>query len=508
MALAPDETVIIACPNCGKCFRVGKKIVGRQVRCRACGEQWQAQVAIDLEGTTAGSSQLSGVNNSATNTNSASQTLSGSQITADDDASWIGQNLGRFTISDMLGKGAMGVVFLAHDPNLKRDVALKILAKQFIRSQTRTYRLEQFVREAQSAAKLSHPNSVTVFEIGQDKGWYFIAMELVTGGTMLDLIRKYKRKAPIEVVCELVAQACDALSAAHKLGIVHRDVKPSNIMLTKDCRAKVADFGLVQMATQEKSEFDLPSKAVGTPYWMSPEQCKGETAVPQSDIYSLGAVLYFALTGEVPYKAKNKRDILLQHVNAAVPDPRELRKDVPETLVRIIQRAMAKNPRERYQDAREMGIGLRQVAGNLAQSRIAERWWGRLASTGVTAETGGKPKRSLASILVPTMVLIIVIGGFLMWMFADKKPTQVAPATPPANVKPIIHVPVVIVPGRNIYHAPDFLECPILKNVPKENWIDLSSIEEAEKQGLAPCTYCQKELERRKKEADEKMHSD
>jgi len=261
----------------------------------------------------------------------------------------------------LLGKGAMWVVYRAHDADLNRDVALKILTKQRVEDTKRTYRLEQFIREARSAAKMQHPNSVVVYETGKDRGWYFISMELVGGGTLLDVVDRKGGKLPIEQACELVAQAADALSVAHRAGIVHRDIKPSNLMLTTDGKIKVTDFGLAQLSEPD-DDFELPTHAVGTPYWMSPEQCKGQPSTGKSDIYALGAVLYYSITGKVPFSGTTKAEILKKHINEPIPDIRQNRKDVPEALLRILNRCMAKNPDERYRDAAELSVGLRQVA--------------------------------------------------------------------------------------------------------------------------------------------------
>jgi serine/threonine protein kinase len=429
------------------------------------------------------SQRLSSANNGTSN-----------HAAVEDDSAWVGRHLGRFEITEVLGKGAMGVVFKAHDPDLKRDVALKILAKQFIRSQKKTYRLEQFVREARSAARLSHPHTVTVFEIGQDQGWFFIAMELVEGKTLLDLVIKKRKKVPVEQACELVAEAADALSAAHRLGVIHRDIKPSNLMLTLEGRVKVADFGLAQLEDTE-DDFELPTKAVGTPYWMSPEQCKGETAIPQSDIYSLGAVLYFALTGEVPFKGKTKREILDQHMSAPVPDPRRIRKDIPESIVKIIQRAMAKNPKERFRDAGEMAIGLRQAANLVVQSKMAERWWGQLASHGSIPSTlGNQPKQSTPllrwlSMIAVLLVLIFGVGSMVFWYVKHpgKNPVDL-PGLRNSDGSEAVKVPVYVVPGRLIYHAKG---CPLLKDVPADKLIEFPSDKDAEAVGDVGCKYCQ-----------------
>jgi len=513
MSSSPENNFVTSCPSCDKKYRLAKEYLGRHVKCKFCQQIWRATPIGDqvssssAEMSELGStdaavspSQLSGTATGIGNQTS-SGTLNGSSI--DDDQSWLGKKLGRFQIVEVLGKGAMGVVFRAHDPDLRRDVALKILARQFIRTQKKTYRLEQFIREARSAGRLSHPNTVTVFEIGQDQGWYFIAMELIEGKTLFDLVRKRKKQVPYEMVGELIAQAADALSAAHKLGIIHRDIKPSNLMLTADGRIKVADFGLAQMANDE-GEFDLPTKAVGTPYWMSPEQCRGQTAIPQSDIYALGALLFFALTGEVPFRGKTKREILNQHLSTPVPDPRKYRKDIPETFVKIIQRAMAKNPAERYQDAAEMAIGLRQIANHLAQSKIAERWWGQLASTGsITRQDEQKRSSSVAvrNTVIILAVLILIFGGGY-WFFrpsrlAPNQPQTMTGAPTPSVVSTVSQVPVKVIKGSPIYHAEG---CPRLKekDVTPDKVITYSSEEEAKALGFVGHSLCEDMLKKQK----------
>jgi serine/threonine protein kinase len=507
MNSSQDEYFVTSCTGCGKKYRLAKRFLGKMIKCKECQNVWRALEVSEQTGSPGETSELTGTDLSAGGSqlvNSAlnaptTASLNGSSI--DDDDSWVGKKLGRFQVVEVLGKGAMGVVFRAHDPDLKRDVALKILAKQFIRSQKKTYRLEQFVREARSAARLSHPHTVTVFEIGQDQGWFFIAMELVEGKTLLDLVRKRKKKVPYEQICELIAEAADALSAAHRLGIVHRDIKPSNIMLTREGRAKVADFGLAQLADTE-DDFELPSKAVGTPYWMSPEQCRGQTAVPQSDTYSLGALLFFALTGEVPFKGKTKREILTQHVSTPVPDPRDYRKDIPESLVRVIQRAMAKNPNERFQDAAEMAIALRQIGHSLAQSKMAERFGG-LFGDSRPAEARTASHASLRNIAVLFVLLAIIVG--LVMYFKYSSPTKQIDRP----VKPVLpidssagpQVPVYVIKGTRMYHA---LGCPTLNDVPPENLSEFPSDKEAEKQSFAGCRYCQLILQQLKEQAKNK----
>ncbi len=492
-----ENTFVTVCPGCGKKYRLSQKYLGRTVRCKHCKQTWQANVSQENKSGDAtevlSSDELSA---QAVETSTPKPATSGSFGDTSGlvgDQTWIGKRLGRFQILDLLGKGAMGIVFRAHDPDLKRDVALKILEKQFIDSQKKTYRLEQFIREARSAARLTHPNSVTVYEIGKDKGWYFIAMELVEGGTLLDLVRKKKKKIPIEVVCELIAQAADALSAAHKLGIIHRDIKPSNLMLTKDGRVKVTDFGLAQLQ-DTADDFELPTKAVGTPYWMSHEQCKGEDALPQSDIYSLGAVLYFALTGEVPFKGKTKREILNQHLYTPVPNPRSARKDIPDSVYNIIKKAMEKNPASRYQDAAEMGIALRNIASAIRQRKLEERFWPGLGGSTTSIPTSIQKTTSIGKIIgIIVLLIILIVGGYKLYTYYQISQPKPTPIKTPVIQGP----PVYVIKGTRRYHAKG---CPTLKNIPPDKLIELPSPEEAERQGYIPDRYCKDLLEKQKRE--------
>ncbi len=509
MNSSQDEFFVTSCTGCGKKFRLAKRFLGKMVKCKECQNAWRALASSDPTGSPGETSELTGTDVSAggsqmiiSNTSSTANTTSLNGSSIDDDEYWVGKKLGRFQVVEVLGKGAMGVVFRAHDPDLKRDVALKILAKQFIRSQKKTYRLEQFVREARAAARLSHSNNVTVYEIGQDQGWFFIAMELVEGKTLLDLVRKKKKAVPFEQACELIAEAADALSAAHKLGIIHRDIKPSNIMLTKEGRAKVADFGLAQLEDDE-DDFELPTKAVGTPYWMSPEQCRGQTAIPQSDIYSLGALLFFTLTGEVPYKGKTKREILNQHVSASIPDPRLIRKDIPDILVPIIMKAMAKNPTDRYQDAAQMAIVLRQVGHSIAQTRRNERFGGIFGSTEPDSEEKPAAKNTFRTVAVILGLLVLILGVILIFKFSGgPKPLEPPVVQPPKIETPAEpQVPVYVIKGIRTYHAAG---CPVLKDVPPERITELPSDKDAEKQGLLGCRYCQNLLQQQKDELKNK----
>jgi serine/threonine protein kinase len=214
--------------------------------------------------------------------------------------------------------------------------------------------------------------------------------------------------------------------------------------------------------------------------------------------------LFFALTGEVPFRGKTKREILNQHLSAPVPDPRMYRKDIPETFVRIIQRAMAKNSGERYQDAAEMAIGLRNMANNLRQSKVAERWWGQFASTGSITPQENRKKKSSGTAVRSAVILVILvaIGGIIFWAVQTSGTTKTVQGPSTITPVPVIQtqgqqVPVKVIIGSPLYHAAN---CPRLKGVPADKIVNYPSEEEAITKGFLGCTLCQDDLKKQKEE--------
>jgi serine/threonine-protein kinase len=286
---------------------------------------------------------------------SSSASSSAAPMTGARPPKWKGRILKRFKLVDLLGQGAMGKVFRAEDVTLRRYVALKVLPTRTKEGQ-RDHKIDQFVREARSAATIDHPNAVTVYEIGESSGVHYIAMELVEGGNLEKLI---KASGPMEIdrACQIAAEAAEALAAAHAMGVIHRDVKPSNLLLARNGRCKLADFGLARYDDPE--DLTPRGECVGTPCYIAPELPLGQKATAQSDIYSLGCALWFLLTGKPPFEAKSKQDMMKMHVYAALPDLRERRGDVPERLVETITRACAKNPADRFESADQFAKVLR-----------------------------------------------------------------------------------------------------------------------------------------------------
>lgn len=268
--------------------------------------------------------------------------------------------LGRYEIQRELGRGAMGVVYLGRDPKIGRQVAIKTLSyKQFDGSQVKDLK-ERFFREAEAAGRLHHPNIVTVYDVGEEPDLAFIAMDYVEGQSLGDHI-KPETLLPVDKVYELVAQVAEALDYAHRQNIVHRDIKPGNIMYNPAVgKVKVADFGIARITDDSKTK---TGDILGSPIYMSPEQLKGSKVNGATDIYSLGVTLYQLLTAEVPFNGDSIANLAFQILNKKFKSVRDVRSDLPASSVRIINRAMQKDPSKRYLHAADMAEALRKSLG-------------------------------------------------------------------------------------------------------------------------------------------------
>jgi predicted Ser/Thr protein kinase len=254
----------------------------------------------------------------------------------------------RYEVGRLLGAGGMAEVFEGHDRLLARRVAIKVLLSQFARDPSF---LARFKREAQSAASLTHPNIVAVYDTGVQAGTNFIVMEYVEGRTLRDVVRQEGPLLP-ERAAEITADVAAALAAAHSRGIIHRDIKPANIMITTDGQVKVMDFGIARAVTSES--ITQTAAVVGTAQYISPEQAQATGVDARSDLYSLGVCLYELLSGRVPFVGNTPVAIAYQHVRDDPPPLRGLNPDVPPSLEAVTLKAMAKNPANRYQTAIEM----------------------------------------------------------------------------------------------------------------------------------------------------------
>ena len=265
-----------------------------------------------------------------------------------------GQTISHYKVLSKLGEGGMGVVYKAEDTKLKRFVALKFLRSDVLEDEEHR---ERFLREAQAAAALDHPNICTVYEIDEVEGKTFISMAFIEGQTVKDKIAE--RPLKLEEALDIAVQTAQGLQAAHEKGIVHRDIKSANLMVTPQGQVKVMDFGLAQLA--ERSQLTKTATILGTPAYMSPEQAQRLPTERRTDIWSLGVVIYEMVTGRLPFEAE-RQEAILNAIGSEEPEPiTALRVGVPTELDRIVGKAMAKSPDERYQHVDEMLVDLRML---------------------------------------------------------------------------------------------------------------------------------------------------
>ncbi len=277
------------------------------------------------------------------------------------------ERLGRYQIREIIGEGAMACVYKAFDPEINRQLAIKLLKAQL--RLDGEYRA-RFLREAKGAGVLSHPNIVTVFDVGEDQGHPYIAMELVEGATLAEEIKASKPLTTAEIV-EIGIQLARALDYAHKRGIVHRDVKPGNIMRLIDSNTiKVADFGICRIDGSEANDATQQTQVgnvLGTPHYMSPEQVIGEKVDSRSDLFSAGVVLYQLLTGHLPFEGDTLISVAYKITKTDPPSLDKIRSDLPLSLRRVIERALKKQPEKRFQTGEEFAQALVGVQRELAE---------------------------------------------------------------------------------------------------------------------------------------------
>jgi serine/threonine-protein kinase len=276
------------------------------------------------------------------------------------------QTLGRYRILGELGRGAMGVVYRAEDPMLSRTVAIKTI-NMVADAEERAEYEKRFYQEAKAAGGLSHPNVVTIYDIGHAGDVVYMAMEYVEGTELRSLLARGRLDAATAV--DIVAQVAEGLAYAHARGVIHRDVKPANIMVPRDGPAKIMDFGIARMrASDVKTQTGM---LLGSPKYMAPEQLLGGAIDQRCDIFGLGVVLYEALTGAPPFSGADITQIMYQIVHAAPPPPSAVSSRVPPMLDLVVARALAKEPAARYQDARELAADLRACRVQIAASTSA-----------------------------------------------------------------------------------------------------------------------------------------
>lgn len=260
---------------------------------------------------------------------------------------------GRYKIVEEVGKGAMGVVYQAHDPQIDRMVALKVLRQDRVSSEDL---VQRFLKEAKAIGRLSHPNIVTVFDVGHDHGTIYIAMEFLEGTPLNEVIKE--GKLPLEKIVDLGVQMAQAVDYAHEKGIVHRDIKPTNIILKPDGQLKITDFGIARIEDPSATQQTQAGEILGTPVYMSPEQVMGKTVDGRSDLYSLGVILYELGTGTRPFAGNNLAAIFRAITQDEATDPSILEPSMPARLSQLILKSLNKTPEERFQTGKAMSQAL------------------------------------------------------------------------------------------------------------------------------------------------------
>jgi hypothetical protein len=341
---------------------------------------------------------------------------------------------GRYVLLEKLGEGGMGVVYKAQDP-LGRTVALKVMQPEL---RANPDFVQRFTREARLAASLDHPNVVTVYDVGEHGGCHYFSMQFVEG-TSLDRVMAAGRM-PLDRAAEIVEQAAAALEAAHAKGIVHRDIKPQNILIDRENRVRITDFGIARAV--EGSIYTTAGRLIGTPEYMSPEQASGHPVDGRSDIYSLGVLLYQMATGTVPFSTPSPIGTAMQHVKDPPLPPRRLRPDLPQAVERVIMRALEKDPQRRYQTPSALAGDLRLAVTPQAMPQQRPSAAATRAAPQPAQSTPGAARRParMSPGLVAAIVGVLGCGGLaFMGMMAlvaigaftpDPDPEPVPPPTP------------------------------------------------------------------------------
>lgn len=357
------------------------------------------------------------------------------------------EQLGRFKITGTLGQGAMGTVYRAHDPLIERTVAIKTVACAGL-SKDEVLAFEQrFYREAKSAGRLSHPNIVTIHDVGRNESLAFIAMEYLNGQSLRELLDSGVVLPP-ERCTEIAADVADGLAFAHANGVVHRDIKPANIMVLDNGSVKISDFGVALIPSGSTT---VEGTAFGSPKYMSPEQVTGQKVDGRSDIFSLGAVLYEMLAGRPAFDGEELTAVLYQVLHAAPPLPSSFNPELPRVFDRLIAKSMAKDPDKRYQNATDLAADLRKCRRMLREAKkkvegddqVRSKRQGRDASSPALVKVNPSPWLTAAA-----LASVVSIVGALFWYYGSKPRFEAAPAVSVAEnaSSPLVPAPESLAP--------------------------------------------------------------
>ena len=369
---------------------------------------------------------------------------------------------GRYRVEDVLGRGGMASVYLARDAELERPVAVKVLADHLA---DRPDFQDRFLREARLAAQLSHPNIVQVFDVGEEDGAPYIVMECVEGSTLAQELKERERLEPEEVI-DLALQICGGLEHAHAAGLVHRDIKPQNLLLRPDGTVKIADFGIARAA--ETTRLTQIGSVLGTAAYLAPEQALGEEVTASADIYSLGCVLYELLTGRTPYVFKTLPELVAKHREEAIEPLREVRPEIPERLEAAVMHALARNPDYRPESAAAFAEELATASPDpptrplpVASGTAATKVLGSATQMDTQPLGGPVPPRSrgrraprwdrrLILALVVLAVVAAVVIGIAVGTNGDGSGSGGGPSSPTPAVEPVPPASDAAAQARNL----------------------------------------------------------
>jgi len=315
---------------------------------------------------------------------------------------------GRYEVVDEIGQGSMGVVYRAHDPQINRQIALKLLRQDRV---TNEELVQRFLKEAQAMGGLAHPNIATVYDTGRDHGTIFIAMELLQGKSLRDHMRE-KELHHNEIV-HIGVQIAEALDFAHRKGIVHRDIKPSNIIIDPDGNAKITDFGIAHIEDPTITQQTIPGEILGTPLYMSPEQVKSNPVDGRSDLYSLGILLYEMATGTSPFKGDNFASIFQAILQDTPPAPELNDSPMSRNLSTLIMKSLSKDPDQRFQTGLEMAQRLKACL----QRRQSDTRRGERARR-------PEKRKHIVPMVLAAMILIVAAAGLAYFMSGNNSPPE------------------------------------------------------------------------------------
>jgi hypothetical protein len=429
---APDRRVCVSCPACGQGYRVASRLLGRRLVCRHCRKEWRCS-EVELEALRRAPQAAAPETPSDSTQTILPEDLppmAGSSSTVID-THWAGRKLGRYKVLSVLGQGGMGVVWRGHDETLRRDVALKILNRRRRAKSGACLNTELFMQEARAVAKLQHPHVVAIYEVAQADGQVFLALELMEGGTLKEYVDRNGAIAPRELFSMMVGPS-RALALAHKRGIIHRDIKPGNLMFDDHGHLKLMDFGLADVAEEAASE-RMKGKAVGSLGWVAPETVRGLGTTPSSDIYGMGLVMLFALLGKPWLQAGSRTELIALHQN-----PPELNlsgiKGLSPRAAAMLQKCLAVDPGQRYASADELADALQAISTHDPAADIERR-------------------RSHASIAVAAAAIGLLIGVSAVTFYFTRLTNQASELAMPVVQLQGQRAPEAKPPARGVQQA-------------------------------------------------------